>query len=73
MVAFACYLTLLGRIGSGRAAYATVMFPILALLISTFVEDYTWTIMSAAGLVLALTGNVVVLARSQAKAKAPTT
>ncbi|MGI9373337.1 MAG: DMT family transporter [Hyphomicrobiales bacterium] len=70
VLAFACYLTLLGRIGSGRAAYATVMFPILALLVSTFLEGYAWSTLSIVGLVLALGGNVIVLARSQAKARA---
>lgn len=73
VVAFTCYLTLLGRIGSGRAAYATVMFPVLALILSTFVENYTWTPMVISGLVLALAGNIVVLARSQAKSKAAAT
>ncbi len=70
VVAFACYLTLLGRIGSGRAAYATVMFPILALVVSTFVEGYEWTYLSLIGLALALTGNAIVLSRSRAKARA---
>jgi len=68
VLAFACYLTLLGRIGSGRAAYATLMFPALALLVSTFVEDYKWTAISIFGLVLALCGNIIVLSRSRTKA-----
>ena len=34
----ACYLSLVGRIGPGRAAYATVVFPIFALLISARYE-----------------------------------
>ena len=36
-------LTLVGRIGAGRAGYATVIFPVFALLISTFFEGYGWT------------------------------
>ncbi len=43
VLAFACYLTLLGRIGADRAAYATVMFPVVALAVSTIVEGYRWT------------------------------
>jgi drug/metabolite transporter (DMT)-like permease len=70
VIAFACYLTLLGRIGSGRAAYATVMFPVLALVLSTFVESYEWTVSSLTGLALALAGNIIVLSRSRAKARA---
>ena len=60
-IAFWAYLTLLGRIGSGRAGYATVMFPVFALLISTVFEHYHWTAPSLLGLGLALVGNLIVL------------
>jgi drug/metabolite transporter (DMT)-like permease len=63
VVAFAAYLTLLGRIGAARAGYATVLFPVFALLISTVAEDYRWTLPALLGLVLVLVGNVVVLRR----------
>jgi len=63
VVAFACYLTLLGRIGAARAGYATVMFPVFALAISTVFEGYHWTLPALAGLVLALAGNLLVLRR----------
>jgi len=61
VIAFAAYLTLLGRIGSARAGYATVMFPIFALLISTGLEGYRWTIYAIAGLALVAVGNVLVI------------
>ena len=61
VMAFACYLTLLGRIGADRAAYSTVMFPVVALAVSTFYEGYTWSLASALGLVGVLAGNVLVL------------
>ncbi len=61
VVAFACYLTLLGRIGADRTAYATVMFPVLALLVSTLAEDYRWTLPAALGLLAVLAGNFLVL------------
>ena len=32
VLTFACYLTLVGRIGAGKAGYATVIFPVFALL-----------------------------------------
>lgn len=63
VVAFACYLTLLRRIGAARAGYSTVLFPIVALAISTLVEGYVWTPLAALGVALALTGNVLVLRR----------
>ncbi len=61
VVAFAAYLTLLGRIGAARAGYATVVFPIFALVVSTFLEDYRWSVFALAGLVLVAAGNVIVI------------
>jgi drug/metabolite transporter (DMT)-like permease len=63
VVAFGCYLTLLKRIGAARAAYATVLFPLVALAISTAVEGYRWTLFAVIGAALALLGNVLVLRR----------
>ncbi|MCP4326912.1 MAG: DMT family transporter [Alphaproteobacteria bacterium] len=65
VVAFACYFALLGRIGAERAAYATVLFPIVALSISTVFEDYSWTLLAFGGVCLTLVGNVLVLSRAQ--------
>ncbi len=67
VVAFACYLSLLRRIGAARAGYATVLFPIVALAISTVVEGYAWTGLAALGAALALLGNVIVLTRPAAR------
>lgn len=61
VIAFGSYLTLLGRIGSARAGYATVVFPVVALTVSTFFEDYHWTGTAAAGLVFVLGGNLLML------------
>ncbi|WP_313956198.1 EamA family transporter [Mesorhizobium amorphae] len=61
IMGFAAYLTLLGRIGAARAGYATVMFPIFALLVSTVLEDYRWTAFAIVGLVLVAVGNVLVV------------
>lgn len=61
IVAFGCYLALLGSIGADRAAYATLLFPIVALLISTVWEGYHWTPSAAAGVLLILVGNIVMV------------
>lgn len=61
VIAFWCYLTLLGRIGPERAAYATVLFPVVALTLSTVLEDYSWTTGALIGALLVLIGNVVIL------------
>lgn len=61
VLAFGFYLTLLGRIGADRAAYAAVVFPLVALVISTFLEDFQWTAPALIGVVLILGGNVLAL------------
>ncbi len=63
VIAFGCYLSLVGRIGPGRAAYTTLLFPIVALLLSTLWEDYRWTAMSVGGILLILCGNALALSR----------
>ena len=60
-LAFGFYLALLNKIGSGRAAYTTVLFPIVALAISTIFEGHTWSIYPALGVMLALGGNAIAL------------
>ena len=63
VIAFGSYLTLLGRIGLDRAAYVTVLFPIIALLLSTIFEDLQWGVPQLLGVVLILFGNAVVLTK----------
>jgi drug/metabolite transporter (DMT)-like permease len=63
VLAFGCYLTLLGRIGPERAAYATLLFPVVALGISTAFEDYQWTAYGLTGMGLVLAGNFLVLSQ----------
>ena len=62
--AFGSYLTLIGRIGADKTAYAAVLFPMIALSISTFFEDYSWTLPAISGLGLVLFGNYLVLKKS---------
>ena len=62
VVAFACYLNLVVRIGPGRAAYATVLFPVVALAVSTVMENYQWSLLAAGGMILVLAGNLLALA-----------
>lgn len=60
VIGFTAYLTLVGRMGPERAAYCTVLFPVVALNVSAFVEGYQWTAPALAGLVLVMVGNVLV-------------
>jgi drug/metabolite transporter (DMT)-like permease len=63
VVAFGCYLKLIGKIGADRAAYATMLFPIVALAISTFYEGYQWSAHNVIGMLLVLAGNGLVINR----------
>ena len=62
-VAFGCYLALLRQIGSARAAYTAVLFPIVALILSTLFENYAWTPQAMIGVLFILAGNWLALTR----------
>ena len=62
-VAFGCYLALLRSIGSARAAYTSVLFPVVALLVSTLIEGYQWTAPAFAGIAFIVAGNWLALTR----------
>ena len=40
-----------------------VMFPVIALVLSTLFEDFTWTPLAGLGVLVVLLGNAFVLAR----------
>jgi len=60
VIGFTAYLTLVGRMGPERAAYCTVLFPVVALNVSAFAEGYQWSLPALAGLGLVMVGNVLV-------------
>ncbi len=57
------YMELLHRIGLGPAAYGSLVYPVLALAISTVLEGFAWTWLVVLGVVLVLAGNALVLLR----------
>lgn len=59
VVGFTAYLMLVGRIGPDRAAYSTVLFPVVSLNISAWLEGYQWTAVGLGGLLLVIAGNVL--------------
>jgi drug/metabolite transporter (DMT)-like permease len=69
IIAFYSYLTLLGKIGPERAAYVTLVFPIIALLFSTFFEEYTWSLFALLGVALITAGNFLMLKKAHEPAK----
>lgn len=63
VIGFTAYLMLVGRMGPERAAYCTVLFPVVALCVSTIYEGYVWSAPAFLGLALVLCGNVLAFAR----------
>lgn len=61
IVAFGAYLKLVGRIGPHKAGYAVVMFPVVAVALSVIFEDLQLSANIVTGIVLVLTGNVIIL------------
>ncbi len=64
ILAFGAYLTLVGRIGAGRAGYAMVAIPMVALALSTLLEGLHWHGWLVLGVGLCLAGNILVLPRA---------
>ncbi len=60
-LAFGLYLVLLKNIGPARAAYVSVLFPVVALLVSTIFEGYQWSAPAYLGLAVLLAGNALAL------------
>jgi drug/metabolite transporter (DMT)-like permease len=76
VVAFGCYMLLIGRIGADYAAYVMLLTPVVALVISTFFEAYRWSSSAVFGIIIVLLGNLIILTpaatleKSQVKVKA---
>lgn len=61
VLAFGAYFTLVGRIGAGRAGYAMIVIPVVALALSTAFEGLQWRWELALGAALCLGGNALVM------------
>ena len=60
-LAFSLYFPVVRRIGPARAAYSSVMVPIIAMALSTAFEAYRWSLLAALGAVLALGGMLIAM------------
>lgn len=61
VVTFPLYFKLVRDIGAGKAAYNGVAVVVLAMLFSTLLEDYRWTVLAAAGAMVAMAGLLAAL------------
>ena len=60
-LAFPLYFGVLRIIGPAKAAYSSVIVPVIAMLLSTLFEGYRWSWLAVAGAVLAGIGLVIAL------------
>ncbi len=61
VLCFSLYFPVVRKIGPGKAAYSSVLVPIIAMALSTAFEGYRWTPLAAAGAALALGGMLLAL------------
>ncbi len=71
VIAFGCYLTLIGRVGIHRAGYVAIMIPVVAVLVSVVFEGLEISINIVIGAAFALAGNLMILMRRKSKAVKP--
>lgn len=64
-VAFFLYFGVIRAVGPAKAAYSSVLTPVIAMGISTVVEGYRWSMLALAGGLLVIAGLVIAL-RSRA-------
>lgn len=68
VVTFPLYYGLVRKVGAGRAAYSSVIVPIVAMVLSTLFEGFEWGLLPATGALITLVGMVVAM---RGRANAP--
>ena len=71
VLTFSLYYPVVRKIGPAKAAYSSVLVPIIAMGFSTWLEDYRWTKLAIAGALLALGGMLGALSRGRPPVAAP--
>jgi drug/metabolite transporter (DMT)-like permease len=71
VLTFSLYYPVVRRIGPAKAAYSSVIVPIIAMGFSTWLENYRWTGLTIAGAFLALGGMAAALRRDRSGVPAP--
>jgi drug/metabolite transporter (DMT)-like permease len=59
--AFTLYFGIMRAVGPGKAAYSSLIIPVVAMAISTVAEDYRWSLLAVGGGALALVGMIIAL------------
>ncbi len=65
IIAFGSYLTLIGSMGADKASYAIMVVPVIALVLSSFFEGYSWSPLGITGLLFVVAGNFLALSKGK--------
>jgi drug/metabolite transporter (DMT)-like permease len=71
VLTFSLYYPVVRKIGPAKAAYSSVLVPIIAMGFSTWLESYRWTPLTIAGALLAIGGMIGALSRGRTPVAAP--
>src|SRR4051795_9480334 len=71
VLTFSLYYPVVRKIGPAKAAYSSVLVPIIAMGFSTALEHYRWTPTTIAGALLALGGMAAAMGRDRSGVAAP--
>lgn len=63
VVAFTLFMELVRRLGSDKAAYVVLLYPIVAFLISAIFEDYAVSPLAMVGIAIILVGNAIAMGK----------
>ena len=61
VIAFYSYFVLLKNIGPEKASYSIVLFPVVAVILSSIYEGFEWNQYTIGGFILVASGNLLVL------------
>jgi drug/metabolite transporter (DMT)-like permease len=68
---FSLYFPVVRKIGPGKAAYSSVLVPVIAMAFSTAIENYRWNALAVAGAVLTLAGMLIAMSRGRLVVQSP--
>jgi drug/metabolite transporter (DMT)-like permease len=71
VLTFSLYYPVVRKIGPAKAAYSSVLVPIIAMGFSTVFENYRWTGLTIGGAVLALGGMAAAMRKDRSEVAAP--
>ena len=63
VIAFGAYMKLVRQMGSDKTAYVVLVYPIVALLVSTIFEGYQWYLASLIGVFFVILGNAIAMGK----------